>query len=148
MTCAWCGQPATRTLAAQDLCDACWHGFREPILERVIIAEDISATLIRDGMSRPDHGPGFADCACVSCDATLVAVPGEPCPYCAVAWDRMRVWQAAKTLNPSLPDPHDQRYHPAVTAWLERLTVAIAAGIITEPEARSAWQRRVLRVAA
>ena len=149
MICERCNTDgAERTLAAQTICDPCWYAFRESILERVILEADMTAALIRDGISRPDHGPGMAHCRCVSCEATLVAVPGEPCPYCDAAFERMRAWQAAKVLHPELPDPADVRHQAAISAWLERLATAVEAEIITQHQARAAWERRVLRVAA
>ena len=147
MSCARCGvQPGTVHVCAQDWCEACWFAFREPIITRVII--DVPSVLVRVGIDRPEHGPGMVDVECNACGATMVGIPGESCAYCLGAWERMARWQAEKLLRPELPDPDDARFPQSAGAWLERLTVALRAGIITETQLRAAWERRVVAVAA
>ena len=149
MTCAWCGTAdGTRPVLAQDVCEPCWTAFRDPIIERLIIEDHTAYTLTRDGIDRPDHGTGAAMCRCVSCDATLVAIPGDPCPYCERSWERMRTWQAEKLLRYELPDPADARFLHVAKAWLDRLGRGLEAGLISESQLRTAWERRVVRVAA
>lgn len=147
MTCARCGtNPGTRPVCAQDWCEPCWFAFREPIIARIII--DTPSVLVRVGLDRPEHGPGMVDVECQSCGATMVAVPGETCAYCAGAWERMARWQAEKLLRAELPEADDARFLASAQAWLDRLAVGVEAGIITETQARAAWERRVIRVAA
>ncbi len=147
MTCARCGvNPGSRPVAAQDWCEPCWLTFRDDVTRRVIT--ETPSTLVQRGVLRPDHGAGMAEVECLSCAATLVAVPLDPCPYCEVAWERMVQWQAEKLLRPQLPDPDDVRFLASAQAWLDRMAVGVSAGIITEAQARSAWERNVIRVAA
>jgi hypothetical protein len=142
-----CGAEAVRTLCAKACCQACADAILEPTRERVIEREGLDGVVIRDGMTRPEHGPGMADCRCVSCGATMVAHVGDPCAYCAVAVEKMTGWQRQMVLDPELPDVADVRYDGACRGWAERLAVAVAAGIVTEHEARVAWRRAVRDVA-
>jgi hypothetical protein len=53
----------------------------------------------------------------------------------------MQRHQAELVLQPVLPDRDDARYDTAVTAWTERLARGVAAGLISEDQARSAVGR-------
>ena len=46
-------------------------------------------------------------------------------------------------LDFELPDADDERFARVSEAWAERLHRGIAAGIVTEPEARRCWRRKV-----
>jgi hypothetical protein len=99
------------------------------------------------GPLRPDWGPGWADLQCDRCDATWTGPLGEDCAWCANALERMVAWQAELTLIAPDIDPADERYDGAMVAWGKRLRVAVEAGIISDHQSRSAWER-VKRAAA
>jgi hypothetical protein len=143
----FCGQPATRTLAAVPYCDPCAEVVLAPIRKKVAQRTGVGYGM-QVGRLRPDWGPRFADLECCLCEATWVGPIGEQCSWCADALDNMRAWQAEMLLRPELPDHDDQRYDAAVEAWAGRLGRGIAADLITEPQATAAIQREVRRVAA
>jgi hypothetical protein len=143
----FCGQPATRTLAAVAYCHGCAEVVLAPIRRHVAEHHGIGFGL-QVGRLRPDWGPRYADLQCCLCEATWVGPIGEQCSWCTEALDNMRAWQAEMLLRPELPDHDDQRYDAAVEAWAGRLGRGIAADLITEPQATAAIQREVRRVAA
>jgi hypothetical protein len=100
------------------------------------------------GILRPEYGDGWAELQCDECDATWVGPIGEPCNWCATALDNMRRWQAEKVLEAPEVDPEDERYDGVMVAWGKRLRVAVEAGIITEQQARTAYERATRGVAA
>lgn len=101
----------------------------------------------QQGPLRPDWGPGWADLECDECAATWTGPLDEPCPWCDIAEERQRQWQGELLLAVELPDPHATNYTAAVTGWAARLRRGIEADIITEPQARRAWERSVDEVA-
>jgi hypothetical protein len=99
------------------------------------------------GILRPEYGDGWAELQCDQCDATWVGPIGEPCNWCATALDNMRKWQAEKVLEAPDVDVDDERYEGVMLGWRERLRVAVAAELISDRQARNAWER-VKRAAA
>jgi hypothetical protein len=99
------------------------------------------------GILRPEYGDGWADLTCDECDATWVGPIGEPCNWCATALDNMRKWQAEKVLEAPDVDVDDERYEGVMLGWRERLRVAVTAELISDQQARNAWER-VKRAAA
>jgi hypothetical protein len=143
----FCGQPATRTLAAVAYCDACAEVVLAPIRRRVAEHHGIGFGE-QHGTLRPDWGPRYAELECCLCEAGWVGPIGEPCSWCTDALDNMRQWQAEILLRPELPDADDDRYEAAVQAWAERLGRGVRAELITESQMVAAISREVRRMAA
>jgi hypothetical protein len=80
----FCGQPATRTLAAIPYCDGCAETILAPLRERH------PSNGQQVGPLRPDYGPGWAELGCTTCGATWVGHIGEPCPACVERLDEPR----------------------------------------------------------
>lgn len=140
----FCGQPASRTLAAVAYCDGCAETVLAPIRRRVAERHGIGFGE-QHGPMRPDWGPRFADLECSVCEATWVGPIGEPCSWCRDALEHMQQWQAEILLDPELPDVDDQRYEAAVTAWAERLGRGVKAELISESQMVAAIQREAGR---
>lgn len=102
---------------------------------------DASGAGRQRGPLRPDWGEDWAELACDRCGASWVGPIGEACDWCAVALERMRVWQAEKLLQPELPDRDDARRRHSLEAWAERLARGVEAELITAAEARAAFDR-------
>jgi hypothetical protein len=80
----FCGQPATRTLAAVPYCDPCAEVVLAPIRERH------PSNGQQVGPLRLDYGPGWAELGCTTCGATWVGHIGEPCSSCVARIDEPR----------------------------------------------------------
>jgi hypothetical protein len=83
----FCGQPATRTLAAVPYCDPCAEVVLAPIRERHPSNGGYGRQI---GLMRPDWGEGYADLECDHCHATWVGKIGEACGWCVKAMDEPR----------------------------------------------------------
>jgi hypothetical protein len=100
---------------------------------------------------------------CDECPAGWIGLPGEGCGWCADAIERQRDDQRRMLLSPDwLSVDHGPRYdqlspvdravwdrtrgqvrgHDSRTAWAERLARAVVSGLVTEHEARAAYDRR------
>lgn len=99
------------------------------------------------GPMRPDWGPDWAELACDQCPATWVGPIGEPCRWCAAALDRQRLWQHDLALEPPDVERDAADYTARMKGWAERLAIAVRSGIVTEAEARRAWEREQNRAA-
>jgi hypothetical protein len=92
----FCGQPATRTLAAVPYCDPCAEVVLAPIRERH------PSNGQQVGPLRPDYGPGWAELGCTTCGATWVGHIGEPCSWCLERLDEPRRERLRLAPPPSL----------------------------------------------
>lgn len=95
----------------------------------------------QSGTLRPDWGEGWADLTCDTCGAGWTGPIGEPCGYCDAAEERQRRWQAEIVMRPPDGDPDDEHHPARMTAWGQRLKRAASVGLITEQQARTAWER-------
>jgi len=145
MTCDRCVAEATTSLAAARLCAPCKEAILAPIRARVLEREMLEETTHgrgrQFGLLQPEYGPLCADLRCDQCSATWVGNPGDPCWWC---WDRNRKtldWHAQAMLTPPDYDPDDRNYTNVMGAWIDRMAVAVEAGIITREEATRAYQR-------
>jgi hypothetical protein len=136
--CARCGSPADRSLAAEWLCHVCFETVMAPIRERVILCEGFDGVGLMDG---PVFGPGAVSLRCNSCSATWIGVPMETCWWCARSLELARKWQARIVLTAPDVEATDVNYDSRMRAWLERLVVAVDAGLITETDARLVVRR-------
>jgi hypothetical protein len=100
------------------------------------------------GPLRPDWGPGWADLQCDRCDAQWTGRIGEPCWWCERTLELMRAEQVERSLRAPEIAVDDERYERAMIAWGKRLRELVAADVITETQARTAWERQAKRVAA
>lgn len=140
-----CGADSVKELGVHGYCATCYTELLTTFDPSVF---EMSGMWVLDGAVRPDHGPRFAECRCLACGATAVEVVGHACAYCEHTRERMTHWQAEILLWPDMPDTDDQRYEPAMTAWGDRLGVAVDAAIITRDQARTAWDRMASRAVA
>jgi hypothetical protein len=101
----FCGQPATRTLAAVPYCDPCAEVVLAPIRERH------PSNGQQVGPLRPDYGPGWAELGCTTCGATWVGRIGDTCGWCIKALDEPR------TSKLRLAPPPDVHLDPGLT-WV------------------------------
>jgi hypothetical protein len=103
---------------------------------------------VQQGPLRPDWGDGWADLVCDRCGAGWTGIIGEPCWWCERTLELMRAEQVERSLRPPDIAVDDERYERAMIAWGKRLRDLVAADIITEQQARTAWERHAKRVAA
>lgn len=131
-TCHRCHlRPGTESVAVQWWCTPCWDEFRDRIR-----AKGLGMQI---GPTRDDWGPGWYPLQCSACEATWTGRPFEHCPWCHLRRERTRQEQRQLTLAGPDLDPDDERYDHASLAWRTRLEVAVKAELITEREARNAW---------
>jgi hypothetical protein len=98
---------------------------------------------------------------CPDCGASWVGYTDDPCDWCTAAIERQLADQRQRILYPDwmteqgpVYDQLDdvdkmvwdatrgiQRGEASVTAWARRLVDAVDAGIVTDVEARLAWER-------
>jgi hypothetical protein len=135
-----CGGAGVKNLGVDGYCAAHLGELFESLDPSVFT---INGLWLQDGLMRPDHGAGWAECRCLACAATAVALVGSPCSYCELARARMIVWQAETLLHPELPD--DGRRPDALRSWAHRLAGAVREGVVDEGKARAAWHREVTR---
>lgn len=142
--CSACGGPGVLNLGTRGYCSShaseLLRGFDPSVWS-------MNGRWVEIGCSRPDHGPGYAECECPACGATAVAVVGAPCGYCEWAVRKLSEWQADLVLAPPDVDPADAGYEAAMRAWADRIAVAVEAGIVDERSARAVWDRTVRRAA-
>lgn len=130
-----CGAPGVLNLGTLGYCTAHVSELLRSFDPSVFA---LSGCWVQVGCLRPDHGPGWAECECPGCGATAVALVGSACAYCEHTRRRLGAWQADRVLTPPEIDEHDTRRPAAMRAWVERLAVAVRAGIVEEAEARRA----------
>ena len=90
------------------------------------------------GRRCPEYGPSIQELECCNCGATWAGIAGDPCGWCEDALERQRGYQAELLLTPPDVHPDDATYSDRMAAWAERMAVGIAAGLITEQQARRA----------
>jgi hypothetical protein len=121
-----CGVTAVRTLGTIAYCAECV----EAILRPLMASRGIPV------QPRVDWGDQWFDVQCRTCETTWVGTDGEACAYCARRMDDTVVDQAALVLAPP-----DTTTVEAMTAWRERLKRAVDARVVTETQARYAFER-------
>lgn len=118
-----------------------------------------------DGVPRPDHGPGFRQRSCATCQAGWIGHErdGDWCPWCEAAEERQVAFERLLLLDPPWlhHDAGNRRYDElsdddktvwdrtrgqargthSVRTWVERLARAVEAGLISEVEANRALDR-------
>lgn len=116
-----------------------------------------------DGIPRDDHGPGYMERVCPTCDASWVGTHDESCGWCHRRAAHELELARSQLLHPShlatsrgnpnydrLDDVTKQvwdrtrgqrRGDDSIAMWLGRLTQAVADGWITPPEADHAIRR-------
>jgi hypothetical protein len=116
-----------------------------------------------DGMPQPEHGPGMIQRVCRDCGASWVGLAGDPCGWCAQAWERQVADQRRLLLDPpwlqtSQGDPRydelsddDQavwdrtrgqsRGADSLQTWIDQLKRAVETGLVTRREADRAVER-------
>lgn len=152
MQCTRCDNQAERSLGTEDLCADCHEAILAPIRERVLERDMLQETThgkgVQCGPLEPDYGPEWAHLACDQCGATWVGKLDAACSWCQDRHQRLLDEQAQLVLTPPDVDHDDRTYDVVMGAWLDRMAVAVEAGIIDREEARRAWERRVRRGAA
>jgi hypothetical protein len=68
----------------------------------------------------------------VSCDATWIGIPGDPCEWCQRSAEIQAEHQAELLLTVPDVHPDDERYAGMMEKWAERLAIGVEAGLITE----------------
>lgn len=144
-TCARCTATAVRTLGTEDLCAPCAEAILEPIrarvLERDMLQETTRGRGGQVGPLRTDYGPGWADLACNQCNARWTGRINGACPWCADREEWMLEEQRKLIRTPPDVEREDITYEARMGAWIDRMSRAVEAGIITRDEARWAWER-------
>jgi hypothetical protein len=151
-TCARCPAQAVRTLGMAALCGDCVERILAPIRARVAEYDERDRVRaawqgygVQRGVLRPEYGPRDAELACDQCAAEWVGIPGAACWWC---WDRNEKligWHIEAVLTPPDYDPDDRSYDAVMGAWVDRMAIAIEAGLITREEATRAYERRARR---
>jgi hypothetical protein len=142
-----------RTLGMAALCGDCVERILAPIRARVLEYDqrDAGRALwnqgygVQRGVLRPEYGPRDAELACDMCLGEWVGVPGAACWWCWTRNERITAWQAEAVLTPPDYDPDDRSYDAVMGAWVDRMAIAIEAGLITREEATRAYERRARR---
>ena len=144
--CSRCPSAATRRLWSEVWCEQCYALVTAPMRERVATPDGLNPFA---GICR---GPGHWDAelnvyakACDTCHAGTWSVHDrdEHCWHCHRAYLRLIGDSTDTVLSPpDLDDElNDRDWNHAISAWMERLDRAIAAGVITVHEASNAYQR-------
>ena len=147
--CEQCDGLAERSLCGVPYCETC----REVILAPIRV--EVNGRGRPDGFSgvgramraAPESGPGRYSLQCDVCGATWTGLVGEACGWCDRLYEVTVQHQAEILLSPDLPDG-GPRFDAAVSAWMERLAVAVKAGIVDPDAARRAVERTEVRHAA
>lgn len=142
--CSKCGAPGVRNVFAVGYCAAHLGDLYRQFSPGVWKLRGVG---VQAGPRRPDHGPEFVELECVACAAGWVGTLLDPCPWCEEVVERMATWQGQNVLRVPDVDPDDRTYPARMSAWTTRMATAVEAGIITEVQARSAWDREVRHVA-
>jgi hypothetical protein len=140
MVCLDCGEPVTRTLAAESFCESC----ADQVLARIEARRRARLGGIGSGhvvVPRPDWGSTWGDLVCDECGAGWTGPALESCAYCLRREQRSRDEQRALLLMPDLPLCGDARRSNAVDAWGDRLAAAAESELLTEQEADVAYER-------
>lgn len=142
--CHECGADGVRNLGTQGYCSrhlaAVYNRFDPTVFQ-------LNGVGLQEGPPH-DHWAGHYELACCACRATWVGVPGEPCRWCAAAYERMLGWQVETTLTPPDIDPDNQRWVPAILAWADRVQTAVSAELISQAVAERALTRATTRTQA
>lgn len=142
-----CGAPGAHPAGTVDLCPICFDRLLGDVRARHVAEIGSVGFGRQDGPVRPDWGPGWAELRCTVCDATWTGIVGEDCGYCIRFLEIAQDAQRAVLLRPELPDEPTRRAD-ALRTWAHRLRDAVAADLVTDWEARAAWDRQVRRHAA
>ena len=138
--CSQCDDYAWRTIGTKAFCHDCFEDLLQPIRHRVFLPEGFDGTGKATG-ARPDFGAGYHDLECNQCEATWVGRANEHCSYCAGMYTRSLEEQKRLLLRPDLPDIAADSRTAALDAWADRLATAVAAEVVTRPQARQAFNR-------
>lgn len=142
-----CPHAAVRTVGSEALCAEHVEQLLAPIRERVFTQPNADGVGKLYGVLRPEYGPLVGDLRCTTCSATWTGRLGELCWWCQRSNEIQREHQAELVLRPPDIDPDDARYDNTMTAWAQRLAVAVRAGLVTEQQARRVWDRTNNRAA-
>ena len=143
--CSTCGAPGFRNVFAFGYCASHLSELYRSFSAEVWAMRGVG---VQAGPRRPDRGPEYVELECVACGAGWVGALFERCGWCAQALERMQNWQAQLALTPPDVDPDDRSLAERMDAWAQRMATAVQAEIITEDQARAAWNREVRHVAA
>ena len=125
-------------------CEQCYALVTAPMRERVATPDGLNPFA---GICR---GPGYWDAElhvyakhCDTCKAGTWSVHDgdEHCWHCHRAYLRVIDDRRDQAATPPDIDPDDATYEAVVGAWIDRLTIAVEAGLITTTQARIAWER-------
>jgi hypothetical protein len=105
----FCGQPATRTLAAVPYCDPCAEVVLAPIRERHPSTGGYGRQI---GPLREDWGNNYAELECDDCGATWVGPIGEVCGHCVERLDEPRRERLRLAPPPNLNGDHGANQAP------------------------------------
>jgi hypothetical protein len=120
-------------------------------------------SLVIDGVPRPDHGPGYTERVCPTCDAGWVGQHNEECGWCHrraqldLELARSELLQPSH-LNSDVGNPNydrlddvtkqvwdrtrgQRRGEHSIAMWIARLGQAVGEGWITAAEADHAIRR-------
>lgn len=160
--CVGCDGPPTRTLGRYPYCQDCADEVLDDIRARALARTGVGIG-VSTGRHRPEYGRRIFDLTCSACSATWSGEPSMPCPWCERALERQVADQRQMLLDPAWlhGDDGDPRYDglsdvdklvwdrtrnqvrgaDSLTAWAERLARGVQCGLITETEARAAFDR-------
>lgn len=130
--CARCPNNAERLAGTTPLCNTCHHNLTQPLRDK---HQPGSFTGQGQPIS-PNNGPN-TQLQCNQCHATWQGTPNEPCNYCQIEHHTALRIQHQLTLTP----PDNINNPTALEAWATRLANAVIAGIITEQEGQTAYNR-------
>ena len=143
--CSQCKSQAWRTLGSLAYCQPCREELLQPIHERAFLPEGFDGTGRPTGTHTGAASRHIQELECHQCAATWVGKPGEYCAYCAGLYSRSVSEQKRLLLRPELPDTDSTTRPAALTAWADRLAVAITAEVITRQQARQAFNRETMK---
>lgn len=138
--CTQCGQPGVRNLGTDGYCDAHLDALYDSFGPAVFGPIGIGR-IIGDGTN------GHHQLGCRVCSATWIGPAGEQCWWCERTYVAMLQYQVELVLRAPEVDRADTNYDNRMTAWTERVAVAVKAGIIDAETARRTIAREVTRAA-
>lgn len=130
-TCHKCGQPAVRSIGTQGWCHDCAEAFLQPLRDK-----HGPSTFNGKGIPQTGVGGNHQLLKCDQCGAGWYGPAYEHCGYCAREYATALRIQAELVLKP--PKNLTDR---SLTAWADRLVVAVDAGIVTQADADRTWKR-------
>jgi len=137
-----CGAEATRTLGRFPHCEDC----ADDVIERCrMLSAPEGVGVGVPGLARSEYGRRAFDLRCSLCGAGWVGAAFEPCWWCERALARLQADQRERLLWPELPDREDRHRPAALRSWAGRLARGVRAELITEAEARAAFDRHKRR---